>query len=696
MSRKTTEELLEESTDSETEIENDDDDDGEVVSEPEDQCIMRDEVDGDEVESSSEDDPDNLSEIEISDKYVTSTGRVYVFKPPRISRRAARILQKVPGTSRLEFLAYIGLLIFMGKESDSKTAVTDLWSNISGRFVCTATMSRTRFQQLTEIIRFDDKTTRNERREFDKFAAMCEVFNKMNSVLPKCYSAGMHTAVDEMLSLFRGRCPFKVFMKDKPGKYGILIRMLTDSKSRYVISMEPYAGKNKNAAQQTNSATAVANRKHIPQELKEVSGRELYSSKFAFSDPNTGSVPITIVSYIPREKSKRNLLILSTQHYDDAIGAPSDTKKKTVINLYYNDTKGGVDTMDQMVRKYSTKRTTRRWPVSIFYTLLDIAALNGYTIFILNFPHWNKKKPNQRRLYLQELGLKLITPYIEKRARNVTGLQKCVISAMEGILKRKIKQTSGAKEVHGGKGRCHLCTRDCRSKIDKYNKVSKTTIICSVCKRYTCGKHSKKSVVCSICEDGCEESDVKHFTIYFVTVTLKRLRWAGHVARMSESRNAYRVLIGIPEGKYLWRPRRRWEDNIKWILRRLDTVLGTGLVLLRSRVRLGQLLSPAFPIHCGLKQEDALSPLLFNFALEYAIRKVLDNRESLELNELHQLLVYADALHRLGENPQTIRENTEILFEASKAIGLEVNPEKTKQVIMPRDQNIVRNGNIKI
>jgi hypothetical protein len=98
-------------------------------------------------------------------------------------------------------------------------------------------------------------------------------------------------------------------------------------------------------------------------------------------------------------------------------------------------------------------------------------------------------------------------------------------------------------------------------------------------------------------------------------------------------------------------------------------------------------LSDTFHIKNGLKQGNALSPLLFNFALEYAIRRVQANQEGLKLNGTHQLLVYADDINILGGSVHAIKKNAKALVVASKEIGLEVNAEKTKYMVMSRVQN---------
>jgi len=86
-----------------------------------------------------------------------------------------------------------------------------------------------------------------------------------------------------------------------------------------------------------------------------------------------------------------------------------------------------------------------------------------------------------------------------------------------------------------------------------------------------------------------------------------------------------------------------------------------------------------------LKQVDALSPLLFDFALEYAIWRVQVNQDGLKFNGTHPFLVYAGDINILGESVHPIKKNAASLGGASKDTGIEVNADKTKYLVMSRD-----------
>jgi len=87
-----------------------------------------------------------------------------------------------------------------------------------------------------------------------------------------------------------------------------------------------------------------------------------------------------------------------------------------------------------------------------------------------------------------------------------------------------------------------------------------------------------------------------------------------------------------------------------------------------SRVRVGKNVSDRFPIRNGLKQGDALSPMLFNFALEYVIRRVQVNRDGLKVNGTHQFLAYANDVNILAGSIHTLKESAEALVAATREI----------------------------
>jgi hypothetical protein len=83
-----------------------------------------------------------------------------------------------------------------------------------------------------------------------------------------------------------------------------------------------------------------------------------------------------------------------------------------------------------------------------------------------------------------------------------------------------------------------------------------------------------------------ELSDLYSLPNIVRVVKSRKMRWAGHMARMGEGRGVYRVLVGKPEGKRpLGRPRRRWEDNIKMDIEEMGGVCADWMELARDRER---------------------------------------------------------------------------------------------------------------
>jgi hypothetical protein len=80
-------------------------------------------------------------------------------------------------------------------------------------------------------------------------------------------------------------------------------------------------------------------------------------------------------SYVP--KPNKAVITVSIMLHSPTV---DETTKDPEIILYYNNTKIGVDLRDQRCSNYSTGRRTRKWPLAVFYRLLDISASNSYVV----------------------------------------------------------------------------------------------------------------------------------------------------------------------------------------------------------------------------------------------------------------------------------------------------------------------------
>ncbi|XP_039967527.1 uncharacterized protein LOC120779395, partial [Bactrocera tryoni] len=169
-------------------------------------------------------------------------------------------------------------------------------------------------------------------------------------------------------------------------------------------------------------------------------------------------------------------------------------KKKPLLILDYNKTKGGVDSMDMCLSEYSTKRRTNRWPLAFFYNIADVAAFAAYIIYVDNNTHL-KSYTSRRRMFLHQLSEQLCKPEIKRRANN-SRISRVFSTrnAIEAMIDRPIRVVdAGAHEAEERdstgrlkvKGNCYICS-----------KRRPTRKACTLCNKPVGAEHSKDLPQC--------------------------------------------------------------------------------------------------------------------------------------------------------------------------------------------------------
>lgn len=431
-------------------------------------------------------------------------------------------------TDSIEIHAFIGLLYLAGHYKLGRINLEDLWDKDGfGIEIFRLTMSLFRFRFLLQTVRFDDKESRRQRREVDRLTPIRDFFEKFVKNCQACYCVGSDVTLDEKLEAFRGRCPFTQYIPSKPAKYGVKIFALVDSKMFYTINLEIYPGKQPEGPFHVSNAstdivermvtpiantgrnvtadnwfsnvgllqtlsekyrlsyvgTLKKNKWQIPKEMKEVKNRENFSSIFAFRKEGT------LVSYVPQNKQKKkNVLLISSLHMDDSIDEATGDKKKPEMITYYNEHKIGVDIVDKMCSTYNVSRGTRRWPMVVFFSVLNIAGINTQVIHI-----GNRNETLKRRLFLRRLGRELINDQLVRRSLTPR-LPRSISARLPEITSKKQQPSIPQDNPHGteeaGRKRCQPCWTRKTTRLTKYT--------CKSCRKHLCLQH------CAfVCTDGC-------------------------------------------------------------------------------------------------------------------------------------------------------------------------------------------------
>lgn len=397
-----------------------------------------------------------------------------------------------------------GLLYAKGLFMSSKTPVRLLWSDKWAPPLFARTMPRDRFYSIMKYLRFDEKQERSERLRQDRFALASDLWTPFIENCAKCFNGYENLTIDEQLMPCKCRCKFIQYMANKPDKFGLKFFLLVDLKTKYVLNAIPYLGRFEDRPQEEGLALHVikklsnpilnkghnitadnyfsslevarylkrqrtsylgtirSNRRELPNINEIMKGENVYGSRF-FSCKDNASLTLYKV------RKNKTVSLLSTLHQSPSIPSPESEKRKPDVVLHYNQTKCGVDCFDSMARMYTTRCTSRRWPLYVLYNVLDICAINSWTLY---------KEVTKINISRRDFHFELIQELI----------QECLTDPGQPFAGPSTSRRTASKRRHCSETSCQ----------------NKTATVCSSCDKHCCGLHTYEKVTIVKCNRCCE------------------------------------------------------------------------------------------------------------------------------------------------------------------------------------------------
>lgn len=422
-------------------------------------------------------------------------------------------------TSRSEIKALFGILYLSGIMRPAFYHSSELWwGDGCGLSVVQMAMTLDRFRFLLKCIRFEDIKSRDYRLEPDKLSPIRQILEEFTLNCKQSYNLGECSVIDERIISFESDCCFRKSLQSKHyTKTGIKIYSLIETDTFYTSNLEVCV--ESKASGEITRLNAVSNvvsrlvchlngtgativtrdrlttlkmanrlseeyglhlvgslqskRKEIPYVFSSKQNKN-FSSFFGFDDTGT-----TLMSYIQPKRKACLLLSTRSDHYNTKKFTKSGAPEALV---WYKQRRGSAAVAATLAASYTTAKRTSRWPLALFFHLLDISVINAQVLWMTNR---TQSDIVFRRNFIRSLALELMNDHVKNNS--LDDRPSFELDPLLAIRGGPIKNVASSDALLRRHRRCKLCPR---------NADRKTRSYCVACNTPACKEHYKPLCIC--------------------------------------------------------------------------------------------------------------------------------------------------------------------------------------------------------